>query len=161
MKPLVHDSTSTRQTAAIAQRLAPLLRAGDVVGLEGPLGAGKTTFIRALAEALGVDRAAVTSPTFTLCHMYDARGLRIAHVDAYRMSGPDDLATIGWEEMLDDPKPLVLIEWPSKILDALPVERTLWIEIDHTGPHSRRLTLTAPPAIEQRLDDLRSIRQRD
>lgn len=161
MKPLVHDSTSTRQTAAIARRLALLLRAGDVVGLEGPLGAGKTTFIRALAEALGVDRAAVTSPTFTLCHMYDAGDLHIAHVDAYRMSGPDDLATIGWEEFLDDPDALVLIEWPSRILDALPVERTLWIEIDHTGPHSRRLTLTAPPAIEQRLDDLRSIRQRD
>jgi len=111
-------------TAALARRLAPILKAGDVVALRGDLGAGKTSFARALIRALsGADGAEreVPSPTFTLVQSYDTPAGRVHHFDLYRIQSPDELTEIGWDEALADG--IVLVEWPERAGNLLPDRR--------------------------------------
>lgn len=103
-------------TARFGARLAPRLRAGDVVALAGPLGAGKTTLARALITALTAARD-VPSPTFTLVETYDAAGVPLRHFDLYRLEAPDEVWELGFEEAQDG---VTLIEWPERIKDLLP-----------------------------------------
>ncbi len=124
-KAVTIDLPDERATAALARRLAPLLRAGDVVALNGQLGAGKTAFARALIRALAGDDEDVPSPTFTLVQSYDASGGRIYHFDLYRIAHPDELIEIGWEEALSDG--IVLVEWPHRAGPLLPARR---LEVD-------------------------------
>jgi tRNA threonylcarbamoyladenosine biosynthesis protein TsaE len=156
MNQLVLHVRSVAQTAALARRLGASLRPGDIVALQGPLGAGKTTFARALAAVLGVDATAVSSPTFTLCHLYEGRSARIAHLDAYRLAGEEDLVGIGWDELLGDPATIIIVEWADRVASALPAGRTIQILIDHEGPRARRFTMTAPHACPERLVALRT-----
>jgi tRNA threonylcarbamoyladenosine biosynthesis protein TsaE len=111
-------------TAALARRLAPYLKAGDVVALNGDLGAGKTSFARALIRALsgsdGSERE-VPSPTFTLVQSYETLVGRIHHFDLYRIRSPDELTEIGWDEALADG--IVLVEWPDRAAALLPALR--------------------------------------
>jgi tRNA threonylcarbamoyladenosine biosynthesis protein TsaE len=100
-------------TEALALRLAPRLRAGDVVLLEGPLGAGKTAFARALLRALTGDPALeVPSPSFTLVQTYETAPGAVHHFDLWRLDGPDALAELGWDAALAD---IVLVEWPDRL----------------------------------------------
>ncbi len=118
-------------TEAAAGPVAALLRGGDVVLLDGDLGAGKTTFTQGLARALGVEET-VTSPTFTLVHSYTTRGgVELYHVDVYRLDGPAEIADLGLSEMLDDGGAAV-IEWGEK---AVPVLRPdyLRVRLELTG----------------------------
>ena len=111
-------------TADLARRLAPVLKPGDVVTLRGDLGAGKTSFARALIRALsGADGAEreVPSPTFTLVQSYDTPAGRVHHFDLYRIQSPDELAEIGWDEALADG--IVLVEWPERAGTLLPPRR--------------------------------------
>lgn len=92
-----------------------------VVGLVGDLGAGKTTFVQALAKELGATES-VTSPTFVLVQRYAIHHpvfSSLVHIDAYRLH-PEEVHTIGWDEYLADPKNLVLVEWPEKMEDMFP-----------------------------------------
>lgn len=92
-----------------------------VVGLVGDLGAGKTTFVQAVAKELGA-KESVTSPTFVLVQRYAIQHpafSSLVHIDAYRLH-PGEAHTIGWDEYLADPKNLVLVEWPEKMEDAFP-----------------------------------------
>lgn len=108
-----------------------------VITLAGDLGAGKTTLTRAIAQGLGV-REPVTSPTFALVHEYrasDAR--RILHLDLYRLRGPQELANLGWETLLDEPA-LLIIEWPDRAGHLIP-EDALAITLSHIeGDEARR-----------------------
>jgi tRNA threonylcarbamoyladenosine biosynthesis protein TsaE len=111
-------------TAALARRLAPHLRPGDVVALAGDLGAGKTSFARALIRALsgpGDAEREVPSPTFTLVQSYDTPIGRIHHFDLYRVQSPDELIEIGWDEALADG--IVLVEWPDRAGALMPAGR--------------------------------------
>ena len=111
-------------TAALARRLAPHLKPGDVVALTGDLGAGKTNFARALIRALsGSEGSAreVPSPTFTLVQAYETPAGPIHHFDLYRIQSPDELTEIGWDEALADG--IVLIEWPERAGTFLPADR--------------------------------------
>jgi tRNA threonylcarbamoyl adenosine modification protein YjeE len=127
-------------TARLAQELAPALRAGDLLLLDGPLGAGKTTLVRALVEALGGDPAQVASPTFTLLHRYPAR-LPVVHVDAYRLGGPADLAGLGFDELCEDG--VGMIEWAARVEAGLDPARCWRIVLAHAEP-GRRVEVTTP-----------------
>jgi tRNA threonylcarbamoyladenosine biosynthesis protein TsaE len=107
------DLPDLAATHALAARLAALLRAGDAVLLEGPLGAGKSEFARAVLRAAAHDAALeVPSPTFTLVQSYDLPAGPAHHFDLYRLDGPAALAELGWEEALEG---IVLVEWPDRL----------------------------------------------
>jgi tRNA threonylcarbamoyladenosine biosynthesis protein TsaE len=153
----VLESDSEARTLEIARALAAHLRPGDVVALHGPLGAGKTRFVRGLAAGLGLDADAVSSPTFILLQEYGAeggRGARLAHIDAYRISGPEELETIGWQELLASGDAVIVIEWAERLGEELP-DRRIDVVIDHLGPERRRIEITPrgrdlPAAVEAR-----------
>ena len=120
-------SHSEEETAAIAGRLAATLAPGDVLLLSGNLGAGKTSFVRGLAQGLGIDPGEVSSPTFTLVHEYRGGRLTLYHVDLYRL---DRAATedLGLEEM-GVADGVLAIEWPERLSHALPGAAHVTIEI--------------------------------
>lgn len=139
-------------TAALGRALAGALRAGDTLALRGQLGAGKTTLVRAIAEARGIDPALVTSPTFVMVNEYPAASPgepHIVHVDAYRLAGEDDLDALGWDRLADGSSVLI-VEWADRIASALPTPRTAWVTLDITGESSRRATVEAPDSWAQR-----------
>lgn len=115
---------------ALAERCAPLVDGGAVVYLYGSLGAGKTTFARALLRALGVVER-VKSPTYTLIEPYTARGLHAWHLDLYRISDPRELEWLGLDA-LSDPAAVVLVEWPERGAGALP-PADLLLRLSHAG----------------------------
>jgi tRNA threonylcarbamoyladenosine biosynthesis protein TsaE len=104
--------------AHLSAQLAPQVRSGGVIHLRGDLGAGKTTFARALIAALGV-HGRIKSPTYSLIESYRAGGLAIHHLDLYRIADPGELEWLGLEELQDEAS-LILIEWPERGGDALP-----------------------------------------
>jgi tRNA threonylcarbamoyladenosine biosynthesis protein TsaE len=100
------------------RRFAKTLRGGEVVGLDGDLGAGKTHFCKGLVAGLGSDDA-VTSPTFALVQEYRNGRLPVFHFDWYRLESPTELDRIGWDEYLDE-EGIVVVEWAEKFPDFLP-----------------------------------------
>jgi tRNA threonylcarbamoyladenosine biosynthesis protein TsaE len=127
-------------TIALGQLLAEHLPPGAVIGLCGPLGAGKTRLVQAVAEAAGVDPRIVLSPTFVLIHEYRGR-LPIYHFDAYRLRDDDEFLQLGPEEYFDGGG-WTFIEWADRVAACLPVER-LEIRIAPTGIASRRFEIMA------------------
>jgi len=125
-------SHSEKETREIGERLATLLAPGDVITLEGDLGAGKTTFTKGLAKGLDIERN-VNSPTFTLIKEYKGK-YPLYHMDVYRLEDSEDL---GFEEYFLS-NGITVIEWASRIADQLPIER-LDIEIKRTGDESRSI----------------------
>jgi tRNA threonylcarbamoyladenosine biosynthesis protein TsaE len=116
-------SADEATTKAIGAALAGLLDPGDVVGLAGDLGAGKTRLVQGAAAALGVDDP-VLSPTFMLLREYDGE-LPVHHVDAYRLAGPVELEDLGLDEVLA-PDAVAFVEWADRVAAALPES---WLEL--------------------------------
>ena len=126
---------SQDETERVAEALAATLRPGDVLLLSGPLGAGKTAFVRGLARGLGIDPDEVSSPTFTLVHDYGGGRLRLFHVDLYRLgtAGAEDL---GLDELgVDDG--VLAIEWPDRLGHAF--KGAMDVEIAIVDETSRRI----------------------
>src|SRR5476651_1756126 len=131
MTPLSIAVNSLAETEAFGRRLAQRLFPGAVVALIGPLGAGKTNLVRAIAEGLDIANAAVVnSPTFVLIQEYDAR-LPIYHFDAYRLQSETEFADLGVHEYFQG-EGVCLVEWADKVPSCLPRER-LEIRITITG----------------------------
>ena len=130
-------STSEEETAAAARTLANDLQAGDVLLLSGTLGAGKTAFVRGLAEGLGIDPLEVSSPTFTLVHEYRGGRLTLYHVDLYRLerAATDDL---GLDE-LGVRDGVLAIEWPDRLTHALAGARH--VRLDIVDDTTRRISI--------------------
>ena len=133
---LNYDSNSIADTEAVAADLASTLRGGECIALDGELGAGKTQFVRGMVRALGGDARTVSSPTFVLLHVYDCRAMKVFHFDAYRVSGGDDLAAIGFDELLEQ-NGVTIVEWAAKVRDILPHDNLIQVRIIATNETSR------------------------
>lgn len=134
-------SQSHNETIQMGKVLGGVLQPGCVIGLEGDLGAGKTCFIKGLAHGCtGVPESDVTSPTFAIMHEY-VGAVPFYHFDAYRLAGPDDLETIGFDEYLEGDG-VAVIEWADRIRDALPGEY-LSIVVEACDEEQRSFTCTA------------------
>lgn len=112
-------SHSPGETWKLAERLAPRLSAGDVISLTGDLGAGKTVFVKGLADGLGIDEI-ITSPTFTIIKEYEGR-LPLYHFDVYRLAHPDELDDLGVDEYFYS-EGVAVVEWGDKVSALLPTE---------------------------------------
>jgi len=131
------------ETEAAADRLGRSLRAGDLLLLVGPLGAGKTTFARGLARGTGSE-AHVSSPTFQLVRLYPGR-VQLAHVDLYRLERSAEIEGLGLDELLD--QGAVAVEWGDRLgLVSARTGRCGSVLIDVLGPAKRRLRLEGEPA---------------
>lgn len=129
-------------TAALARRMAGLLDEGLVLYLHGPLGAGKTSFARALLTTLGVGER-VKSPTYSLMEGYTARDRPAWHLDLYRIADPGELEWLGLDA-LTDPEALVLVEWPERGAGALPAaDLELCLDYAGEGRQARLRAFTA------------------
>ena len=141
--------------AKIAATLVTVLPDHACITLEGDLGAGKTTFVKAIAAAVGIEPAEVVSPTFGLIHIHDgparARGglpVRIVHADMYRLSGDAELRETGWEDAIagqPGTRIWTFLEWPSRIAAVLPADR-LDIAIHIDSETARTLEFSSPAA---------------
>ena len=112
-------STSEAQTQRLGRCLGACLRVGDVVLLEGEMGAGKSVLTRAAARAMGVE-GPVPSPTFTLLNIHEGRDMRLYHFDLYRIEGADALYEMGLDEFIPARDGASLIEWPQMAEEAMP-----------------------------------------
>jgi tRNA threonylcarbamoyladenosine biosynthesis protein TsaE len=135
---------SENETAAVGRELAPTLSAGDVVLLYGDLGAGKTAFVRGLAEGLGIRRDEVSSPTFTLIQEYRGGRLPLFHVDLYRIEDPREFDELGLEEIAEDG--VLAIEWAEKLgadarLNTPRSEATVTVRIRHGAGDTRTISI--------------------
>jgi tRNA threonylcarbamoyladenosine biosynthesis protein TsaE len=138
--PAGHQTVQTageEETAAAGERLAASVGPGDVILLQGELGAGKTAFVRGLARGLGIDPADVTSPTFTLIQEYSAAGVVLQHVDLYRLE-PHEVEDLGLDDLLSSGA-IVAIEWPDRWRYRPP--DALEVRIDHAGGDRRSITI--------------------
>lgn len=134
-------SSGPARTEALGQSLAALLRPGDVITLEAPLGGGKTTLVRGLAAGLGVGEDEVSSPTFVIWQIYPGR-LRLHHVDAYRLTSPEELEDIGLAECLAGGD-VVVMEWPGVARTLLPADR-LEVHLDYAKEEQQRAIELCP-----------------
>lgn len=135
---VVIETCSAAETREAGRRLGAALAGGDVVGLVGELGAGKTQLTKGIAVGLGVaDDRAVNSPTFVLTNEYEGR-VHIFHLDAYRLRSAAELEALGFEEMCNAGG-VVIVEWADRVRALMPPD-TLWIELVPTGDETRQLT---------------------
>ena len=136
-----HRSNGPESTERIARVLARELAPGDVLALRGELGAGKTRFVRGLAQGLGHKPDLVSSPTYVLVHEYDTPGASspLAHIDAYRLRGAEDLDSLDWESLMGS-EMIVAVEWPERVEARLPARR-VEVFIDHAGPTHRTINI--------------------
>lgn len=135
------DVNSVEETWAIAREFARELKPGDVVCLEGDLGAGKTTFTQGLAAALGV-AGRVTSPTFCIVQehrSYDG-AVFLVHMDLYRLHGEDDVEAVGWEDYLSQGA-IIVVEWPERAGGLIPSDARHIVFRHGEGEESRNVMI--------------------
>ncbi len=120
MKKKVVSTSSPQETIEFGKRFAAGLKPGTVLCLEGQLGSGKTTFIKGLAEGLGLKHPSqVKSPTFVLMHIYETK-MPLYHFDCYRLNSLEELENIGFQDFVNDPHAISCVEWAEKAGDLIP-----------------------------------------
>jgi tRNA threonylcarbamoyladenosine biosynthesis protein TsaE len=143
-------SGSPAQTARLGERLGKLLQGGEVICLEGQLGAGKTCFAQGVGRGWGATDS-LTSPTFTLIHELrrERDRARLYHVDLYRLESEREAWLLGLSDLMDT-SASVLIEWPERARSLLPPDR-LWLKLVLVDDTRRHLTFTASDLVHERL----------
>jgi len=139
-QPLTVVSHSLEETQQLGATLGEQLEGGELICLEGELGAGKTSLIQAIGRALGVTEP-LTSPTFTLVNEHTGRTLTIYHVDLYRLNSTQEIVQAGIETYFYRDG-ICLIEWAEKAMELLPPEH-LYITLLHAGDDTRRISIQA------------------
>ena len=120
METITTVTSSAQETIEFAKHFARTLKPGSVLCLEGQLGSGKTTFIKGLAEGLGLKHPEqVKSPTFVLMHLYKAK-MPLYHFDCYRLNSLEELENIGFQDFVNDPHAIACVEWAEKAKELLP-----------------------------------------
>src|SRR4051794_26745315 len=138
---LVIEVDSEAGTERIGRALADVVGPSVVIGLVGPLGAGKTRLVRAIAERLGVDPLAIASPTFVLIHEYEG-SIPVYHFDVYRLESPRAFEDLGVADYWDAGG-ISLVEWADKVSHLLP-DGAWWVRIEPLDPSRRRVSLELP-----------------
>ncbi|RIK31346.1 MAG: tRNA (adenosine(37)-N6)-threonylcarbamoyltransferase complex ATPase subunit type 1 TsaE [Anaerolineae bacterium] len=137
VKVVSHDPEQTRQLGA---QLGGALQTGDILCLQGDLGAGKTTLVQGIAQGWG-SLDSVSSPTFILVNAYRrADGMQIFHMDAYRLDSASEAEELDLDSMLAEGA--LIVEWPERMPGLIPAEN-LWLTIEHTGETEREMKFTA------------------
>jgi tRNA threonylcarbamoyladenosine biosynthesis protein TsaE len=131
-------SKSPAETISAGKKIGKELKAGDVLCLKGDLGAGKTHFVKGIAEALNINPDEVLSPTYTLIHEYEGT-IPLYHFDCYRMESPGEALEIGAEEYFYGAG-ICVIEWPERIASLIPPE-ALWITIEIADRETRKFVI--------------------
>ena len=137
MDALCCDLLGLQDTVHLGRRIAACLRGSDVLALRGELGAGKTSLVTSIGKSLGV--VDIASPSFSLAHEHVTNlGLRLVHIDAWRITSVDELAELGWDDWIIDANTIICIEWADRIEAALTGLCVLEIELTHTqgGRHA-------------------------
>ena len=136
--------TTEKDTQNFAQKLVRSIKGGEIIALEGDLGSGKTTFVQGLASGLGIEEQ-ITSPTFVLIKKHRIKiqvsGFKFQdfyHIDCYRLQKAWQLQELGFEEIISDPKNIVVIEWAEKIDEILPEDRIV-IRFEFIGGERRKM----------------------
>ena len=121
MKQAQLQTTSRENTLALAAAFARALKGGEIIFLRGPIGAGKTVFVKGIAAALGLT-GSPTSASFSLMKEYKNKHTRLFHIDLFRLE-PGEVFNLGFEEMLEDEQAIILAEWPDPVARMFPADR--------------------------------------
>lgn len=132
-------TNSFRETQEIGEKFAKTLKNGDVLCLYGNLGSGKTSFVQGLAKGLGIEKR-IISPTFIIIRSYILKNSNFYHVDLYRISGSNDLISLGLPELIDSKENILAIEWAEKLEDLLPHNR-IDLHFEQVSDNTRKISI--------------------
>ncbi len=141
-------TTSREETMALAAQFAQLLHGGEIIFLRGPIGAGKTVFVKGVAVSLGL-KSSPTSASFSLMKQYKNKHTQLFHIDLFRLE-KGEVFNLGFEEMLENEQAIILAEWPDPIAAMLPEDR-LEMNFVLEQADTRRIELTANGRVSQAL----------
>lgn len=148
MKQAQLKTTSREETLALAAAFSSLLQGGEIIFLRGPIGAGKTVFVKGVAAALGL-KGSPTSASFSLLKEYKNKATRLFHIDLFRLE-EEEVFNLGFEEMLEDEHAVILAEWPDPVAKLFPADR-LEINFVLQGADTRKLELSSFGRVSDRL----------
>lgn len=134
---ITFTTTSAEETVELGKKIGSFLKKGDIIAMQGTLGAGKTTITKGIAQALGINET-ITSPTFCLISEYEGK-MPLYHMDVYRLDGAEDFANLGTEDMLYGDG-VSIIEWSEKIMEELP-HKTIILKLEPHDDGARTITI--------------------
>lgn len=134
---ITFTTTSAEETVELGKKIGSFLKKGDIIAMQGTLGAGKTTITKGIAQALGINET-ITSPTFCLISEYEGK-MPLYHMDVYRLDSAEDFANLGTEDMLYG-EGVSIIEWSEKIMEELP-HKTIILKLEPHDDGARTITI--------------------
>jgi tRNA threonylcarbamoyladenosine biosynthesis protein TsaE len=141
ISPGAYLTHSPEETFALAMEMGEAIDSSILLLLKGDLGAGKTIFAKGLAAGLGIDPAEVSSPTYSILHRYPGR-LTLYHLDLYRLAGTfGELESLGWQELIEEPRTVIIVEWPERVPALWYSGRRCRIELVDLGGESRQVSV--------------------
>ncbi len=137
--PTTLSIDSAENMRKLGNALAEYVQEGDVIGLVGDLGSGKTHLTQGIIQGLGT-KEPIVSPTFSLVHEYEDTKIPCAHFDFYRMESPEEAISLGWDDFINS-KRVLIVEWADRFDGELMPDDTIWIHIKYNDSYGRNVTL--------------------